>query len=59
MPWEWQCYHLVSVKHVFGSLKCKTTTGILFFERGINGREGGLNGRNQGNLQVLLKLSQI
>lgn len=59
MPQEWHCRHIIygSLKHVFGSLKCKTTTVILLYERGINGREWGLDGRNHGNLQVLLKLS--
>ena len=52
MPQEWQCRHISygSLKHIFDSLKCKTTTVILFYERGINGKEQGLDGRNHGNL---------
>lgn len=48
MPQEWHHRHIIygSLKHVFDSFKCKTTTAILFYERGINGKEQGLDGRN-------------
>lgn len=41
MPQEWHHRHAIygSLKHVFDSLKCKTKTAILFYEKGINGKE--------------------